>query len=448
MKTQYTLCFVSEYYILLLLVFLIDFIGIIILINIQKKKHAKAKELKELKNLNKELENRIKFYQVTSLALASSTCLALNTHGDSDNSNEIIGIEIENKSKYSILTSIDRKLIIMSQYLAYSYSTSLTKEEKIRIDKQVARNREIVYLCVTKFPKNVRLKAKRLYIYVMCAVSLSVSLSPCAAVMLPPPTAVHRLHFIDVNRIVSQSNSPRPAPSFAKLPDKLVFSEKQMDQLYDLAVKYGNGCISKNDLMLELRGGATDPKELAVQIMIMHHLMSPGPSFLPPIRAVPHPDQVRRLPIGRPRMRRQEFPIEPKLEGPVNLGIGYDPLPPSRLFAKPNGQGHDSQGKPIRIISRIKEHPSLKREAERMGKDQSAQRDLNNLLDQLALGNENPGIGSKPIGGGISELRGFNEGRVYYRKLQKSKETVYEDLGKSNKDNQEKVVALVKKYFL
>ena len=58
------------------------------------------------------------------------------------------------------------------------------------------------------------------------------------------------------------------------------------------------------------------------------------------------------------------------------------------------------------------------------------------------------GIGSEPIGGGISELRGFNEGRVYYRKLRKSKETVYEVLGKSNKDNQRKVIALVKKYYL
>lgn len=203
-----------------------------------------------------------------------------------------------------------------------------------------------------------------------------------------------------------------------------------------------------NDLMSKLRGGVTDPKELAVQIMILHHLMNRGISFQPPIRQVPQVVQIRRHPMGRPRMRRQKFPIEPRLEGPGNVGIGYDQLPPSRLFAKPNGYYNDNQGKPIRIISRIKEHPSLKREAERMVKDQSAQRDVNNLLDKLALGNENPGIGSEQIGGGISELRGFNEGRVYYRKLRKSKETVYEVLGKSNKDNQKKVIALVKKYYL
>lgn len=77
-----------------------------------------------------------------------------------------------------------------------------------------------------------------------------------------------------------------------------------------------------------------------------------------------------------------------------------------------------------------------------------AQKDVNKLINQLELGNENPGIGSKPIGGGISELRGFNEGRVYFRKLRKPTETLYEILGKSNKDNQKKVIALLTEIYL
>jgi len=253
--------------------------------------------------------------------------------------------------------------------------------------------------------KEVRYRCRLMYLYLMFVICVSQAVVPyTSSVMLTPPTGVTSIELV----------------------------------------------TSRNDyngLMLNLRGGGTDPKELVVQIMILHHLMNRGISFQPPIRQV---GQVRRHPMGRPRMRRQEFPIEPRLEGPGNVGIGYDPLPPSRLFAKPNGQGYnnDNQGKPIRIISRIKEHPSLKREAERMGKDQLAQKDVNNLLDKLALGNENPGIGSEPIGGEISELRGYNEGRVYYRKLRKSKETVYEVLGKSSKDNQKKVIALVKKYYL
>lgn len=38
-------------------------------------------------------------------------------------------------------------------------------------------------------------------------------------------------------------------------PDKIVFSEKQMDQLYNLAVKWKNKSISKKELITELRGG-------------------------------------------------------------------------------------------------------------------------------------------------------------------------------------------------
>ena len=83
-----------------------------------------------------------------------------------------------------------------------------------------------------------------------------------------------------------------------------------------------------------------------------------------------------------------------------------------------------------------------------MGKDQAAQQDANTLVDKLVLGNENPGIGSEPVGGEISELRGFNEGRVQYRNLRKARETVYEILAKSNKDNQPKVIKLGKKYYL
>ena len=39
----------------------------------------------------------------------------------------------------------------------------------------------------------------------------------------------------------------------------------------------------------------------------------------------------------------------------------------------------------IEIVYRIKENPALIREAERMGKDQAAQKDVNNLIEQLSL---------------------------------------------------------------
>jgi len=46
----------------------------------------------------------------------------------------------------------------------------------------------------------------------MFALSPSVPLAPCVDVMLPPPTVVHRLHFINVDRMYTQRNNLRPAP--------------------------------------------------------------------------------------------------------------------------------------------------------------------------------------------------------------------------------------------
>ena len=97
----------------------------------------------------------------------------------------------------------------------------------------------------------------------------------------------------------------------------------------------------------------------------------------------------------------------------------------------------------IEIVYRIKENPALVREAERMGKDQAAQKDVNNLMEQLSLGNENPGIGNRRVKGlkNVSEARGRNEGRVYFRK----KDGKIEILAKSNKDNQNKVIGILQK---
>lgn len=97
----------------------------------------------------------------------------------------------------------------------------------------------------------------------------------------------------------------------------------------------------------------------------------------------------------------------------------------------------------VEIVYRIKENPALVREAERMGKDQAAQKDVNNLIEQLSLGNDNPGIGNRRVKGlkNVSEARGRNEGRVYFLE----KDGKIEILAKSNKDNQNKVIGILQK---
>ena len=49
--------------------------------------------------------------------------------------------------------------------------------------------------------------------------------------------------------------NPKIAQIMDNKPDKIVFTEKQMYQLYDLAIKLDNNSISLEELITELRGG-------------------------------------------------------------------------------------------------------------------------------------------------------------------------------------------------
>lgn len=93
------------------------------------------------------------------------------------------------------------------------------------------------------------------------------------------------------------------------------------------------------------------------------------------------------------------------------------------------------------VTSRIKESPRLVREAEKAGK--SNQDGIDRLMEQIRRGNTNPGLGSEPIGDGLSEARGRDGSRVYFRETPNGTEI----LGKSNKDNQPSVIDEVRRVF-
>ena len=55
----------------------------------------------------------------------------------------------------------------MSSLLYYSISSNLTKDEKISIDEQVAKNRKEVYIFVRKLPLNSKRKVKKIGLYLI-----------------------------------------------------------------------------------------------------------------------------------------------------------------------------------------------------------------------------------------------------------------------------------------
>ncbi|MWP47530.1 hypothetical protein GQ589_08780 [Gilliamella sp. Pas-s27] len=96
----------------------------------------------------------------------------------------------------------------------------------------------------------------------------------------------------------------------------------------------------------------------------------------------------------------------------------------------------------FKIHSRIKESNKLVKEAEITGK--SHQSSIDHLTKQLSLNNKNSGIGTKPIGHGISEVRARDGARVHFREINDS---IIVILGKSDKANQQTVINEVLKVF-
>ena len=96
------------------------------------------------------------------------------------------------------------------------------------------------------------------------------------------------------------------------------------------------------------------------------------------------------------------------------------------------------------VNSKIQDDSLLVREAEKAMKDRKIQEDADNLIQKYLHGNSNPGKGNKHLFNGVYELRGDSGARVYFRI--KGGDT-FEILGKSNKDNQDKVIERLQKLY-
>ncbi len=100
--------------------------------------------------------------------------------------------------------------------------------------------------------------------------------------------------------------------------------------------------------------------------------------------------------------------------------------------------------KPKRFISKVKEDSVILKYAKEtfQGNDRIRD-DVNALISRMKNGNMDPGIGSKSIGNGISELRSDSGGRVYFRNVGDTIEV----LAYSNKSNEQAVINRVMKIY-
>ena len=205
----------------------------------------------------------------------------------------------------------------MSSLLYYSISSDLTKDEIIEIDKRVAKNREAIFLPISKLSSNSKRKAKRLFVYGMVLFQLGQPFVPCAAaVVMPlPPVAIHRLSPIERDIILSNKNG---YPQIATIPeskvDKMVLTDQQIEDLNLICYKLEKGSITLDQAVLKLRaGGFYDWATLAF-IIYMFSLQQ-GNSFqnVP----LPHMDPVGwlngrydRKPMQHTSYKSSKFQLE------------------------------------------------------------------------------------------------------------------------------------------
>lgn len=109
--------------------------------------------------------------------------------------------------------------------------------------------------------------------------------------------------------------------------------------------------------------------------------------------------------------------------------------------AKKN-QSSEQDKKGIQVVDKIPDNPALAREAKRAERDPKTQKALDNLVDQLSAGNPDS---AENLFTDIYQLRGDNRAWVYYREV----DGKIELLGKSGKDNRNRVRGLLRKtYFV
>ncbi|MFI7021017.1 hypothetical protein [Streptomyces sp. NPDC050164] len=116
------------------------------------------------------------------------------------------------------------------------------------------------------------------------------------------------------------------------------------------------------------------------------------------------------------------------------------------LAAAPAGKAlaAASAGKPkICVTSALGKNSRLAKLAEKSTKNEDVQREMNQLINKLMDGNDQPGKGSKALSHGIRYLRGPKGARLFFREV----DGRFEIVGKSDKDNEPNVIKeLLKTY--
>jgi hypothetical protein len=148
------------------------------------------------------------------------------------------------KSLLSVKVVSIKKNAVSVEVLKYPYCGKTIESKEFLSEK--------ICSATIRIRKKILKKAKQLGVYGNFILSLTNGVVPSQAIGLPilrPTSSIMRSIHSDTSKKVII------ARVINNTPEKIFFTEKQMDQFYDLAVKYRNNSISREEIILELRGG-------------------------------------------------------------------------------------------------------------------------------------------------------------------------------------------------
>ena len=142
----------------------------------------------------------------------------------------------------------------MTALLYISYSSGLSEDDKLIIDRQVSRNREKVCIVVKTLASNAKDKTKKVIVVILLGGVLYFSnVQPSEAIGLSmPPAPVVR-----VQPNYKDTYEMEVAPTVSPKLDKITFikSRELPVCIYNLALQLNSGSITMEEAVLQLRGG-------------------------------------------------------------------------------------------------------------------------------------------------------------------------------------------------
>ena len=156
----------------------------------------------------------------------------------------------------------------MTALLYYSYSTNLTEDEIVEIDKKVFRNRELVYRFMTKLSSNTKHKTKRMTIVVCLGFVLVFSnIQSVEAIGLSlPPTPV-----VKVQPNYKHTYEMKVAPIVNPRLDKILMLST--NRMIPLIYLNGHYCYINDHILKKLRAGDLSGTLTVVTIGVVVYLM-------------------------------------------------------------------------------------------------------------------------------------------------------------------------------